>query len=137
MFDDMELKWTLNLTNWNRDKENWVFVLEFEDSLSREVITIEIWREEMAEIFFSNYYKCEQSCKITIPENIGKQRITEKHLVKMEWYSLKEEYVKRYFEENWMNYDELERYEQRTQSGTRYWKPWEPNEQEIMIIKYV
>lgn len=133
----MELKWTLNLTNWSRDKENWVFVLEFEDSLSREVIAIEISREEMAEIFFSNLHKCEQNCKIKIPENVGKQRITEKHWVKMKWYSLKEDDVKKYFEENWMNYNEWKRYEQRYQWGTRYWKHWEPNEQEIMLIKYV
>lgn len=133
----MELKWTLNLTNWSRDKERWVFVLEFEDSLSSEVITIEISREEMAEIFFSNVYKCEQNCKIKIPENVGKQRITEKHWVKIKWYSLEEEDVKKYFEEKWMNYDEWERYEQRTQSGIRYWKDWEPNEIEIMIVKYV
>ena len=133
----MELKWTLNLTNWSRDKERWVFALEFEDSLSSEVITIEISREEMAEIFFSNVYKCEQNCKIKIPENEGKQRITEKHWVKIKWYSLEEEDVKKYFEEKWMNYDEWERYEQRTQSGIRYWKDWEPNEIEIMIVKYV
>lgn len=133
----MELKWTLNLTNWSRDKERWVFVLEFEDSNSSEVITIEISREEMAEIFFSNAYKCEQNCKIKIPENVGKQRITEKHWVKIKWYSLEEEDVKKYFEEKWMNYDEWERYEQRTQSGIRYWKDWEPNEIEIMIVKYV
>lgn len=133
----MELKWTLNLTNGSRDKEKWVFVLEFKDSLSREVITIEISREEMAEIFFSNYYKCEQNCKITIPENIGKQRIIENHWVKMKWYSLTEDDVKKYFEENWMNYEERERYEQRYQWCTRYWKNWESKEQEIMIIKYV
>lgn len=133
----MELKWTLNLLNWSRDKERWVFLLEFQDSLSKKVITIEISREEMAEIFFDNLYKSESNCKIIIPENVGKQRIRENHWVKVKWYGLKEDDVKKYFEENWMNYDEWERYEAGTQSSTRYWKDWEPNEEQIIIIKYV
>ncbi len=133
----MELKWTLNLTNWSRDKENWIFVLEFKDSLSDEIINIEIPREEMAEIFFCNLHKYEPNCTIKIPENVGKQRIRELHRVKTEWYSLSESDVKTYFEEKWMNYDERERYEQRTQWSIMYWKNWEPNEIEIMIVKYV
>lgn len=133
----MELKWILNLTHWSRDEENWAFVLEFEDNNSQKVISIEISRAEMAEIFFSNVSRYKTNCKITIPDNVGKQKITETHWVKMKWYRLEEDEVKKYFEEKWMNYDEWKRYEQMYQRSIRYWKGWEPNEREIVIIKYV
>lgn len=133
----MELKWTLNLIHWSRDKERWVFILEFEDSLSQEVISIEISRKEMAEIFFDNLYKKDPNCKIIIPENVGKQRIRETHRVKMEWYSLEEEDVKKYFAEKWMNYDEWKWFKERSKWSIVFWRDWEPNEQEITIIKYV
>lgn len=136
-FYDMELKWTLNLLHWSMDEKNGIFALEFEDSKSQKTISIKISREEMAEIFFGWVHRWKENCKISIPENIGKQIVKETHRVKMEWYRLEEDEVKKYFEEKWMNYDEWERYEQRAQSSMRYWKDWEPNEREIMIVKYV
>lgn len=137
-FYHMELKWTINLTHWSRDEKDGIFELEFEDSNSHKVISIKISRQEMAEIFFSWVHRRKENCTISIPENIGKKRVEETHRVKTAQYTrLQESDVRRYFDENWMNYDERERYEQRTKTSIRYWKNWEPNETEILLIKYV
>lgn len=134
----MELKWVLNLVRGSRDEKDWIFELEFEDTNSRKEISIKITRDEMAEIFFGWVHRRKENCTIIIPENIWKKRVEEKHRVKTQKYAwLKESDVRKYFEEKWMNYDERERYEQNTQTSVRYWKDWEPDEAEIMIIKYV
>ncbi len=132
-----ELRGTLNLTHWNRDKADWIFVLEFEEQKSRQIVEIRIDRKIMWEIFFDNLHQCKDNCTIVVPKNLWKQK--EKKVVwikKEKYWEVSKKEIEEYLKENWMENEGWIWYPSNRQWGIRYLENWERQE-EVYLYRYI
>lgn len=68
----MKLEWIFNMTNWNKDYDNWVFTFEITDIKSWLKMEVSVDRKSFADSLISSRWQFEKNCEILIPENIWK-----------------------------------------------------------------